>query len=378
MAWTSDGAHLFVGSHGGDISVVRDIDSILNTHDFSADRCRPLRNGIGKGGSTCDMKLTQDEKRLLICSHDCSLSLVSIEDQQVLQLDSTGDYDHWYTCAAVSNPLGCILASDNRGNVSVFDARLPGVIQRHSLHKSSKIGCIDIHSKGTIFATASNDRSCRVFDLRKIENPNSTSRNELGLYIHGGVVSSAYFSPQVPSRLLTTAQNDEIRVFDTSVAGEFAPPKFVIPHSHKFYQHITIIKAVWHPLNRDLIAIGRYDQPRGVDLISLSNGCQSEVFVRNLNSNIASTIFCVNAFSPNGKYLASATANNIVLWRNEQRNSHSSQSCDMKERISMIIAAQVRRIEEFSRGSKDPLRDRPSRADELDFSAFEFKRHKPK
>ena len=231
-----------------------------------------------------------------------------------------------------------------------------------------------------------------MFDLRRLDSGHSQNyRSELAIYPHDGVVSSGYFSPLVPYRLLTTSQNDEVRVFDVSVAGELLPPKFVIPHSHKFYQHITIIKASWHPLMKDVIAIGRYDRPRGLDMISLSSNGSKDVSVQNTTSKKVETILCVNSFSPNGRYLASATANNVVLWTSD-RNSHSfhhdltSKGDRLEERVSSAIAAQASCLESFSRSDASSAATQSScrtssesRAPlELDFTAFEFKRPRSK
>ena len=383
MVWSAGGDHLFAGSHGGDVYVIQDIEDASSEDASCVARGITLRQGLGKGGSICDMKLTQDESHLVLCSHDCTLSYFDLDSQWELELHNTGDYDHWYTSVAISNALNCILAADNRGYVKAFDPRLPCHLHHYSLHKSHKISCIDVHSSGYVIATCSNDRTCRVFDLRRLNSEYIQNyREEVAVYLHEGVVSSGYFSPLVPYRLLTTSQSDEIRVYDTSVAGELLPPKYVIPHSHKFYQHITTIKASWHPLMRDVFAVGRYDRPRGFDLISLSKTGSNPVTVKNIGSREVETILCVNSFSPDGRYLASATANNIVLWASESRSVGSDLPTNVDERVSMAIAAQASCLESFSPDDSASARRKSSRRspgessapEYLDFSAFAFKR----
>lgn len=85
----------------------------------------------------------------------------------------------------------------------------------------------------------------------------------------------AIFDPIHGSSLLTTTQNNEVRVYQSY---NWEEPTFVITHTHRHYQHMTNIRATWHPLYRDLCIVGKYpeqddpDQSRYIDVIDTKEG----------------------------------------------------------------------------------------------------------
>lgn len=81
----------------------------------------------------------------------------------------------------------------------------------------------------------------RIWDVRRLEAGFS-----LGSMAHGRVVNSAYFSPFTGSKILTTSQDNRIRVWD-SVFGDLESPSREIVHSHDFNRHLTCFRAEWDP-----------------------------------------------------------------------------------------------------------------------------------
>lgn len=63
---------------------------------------------------------------------------------------------------------------------------------------------------------------------------------------HKRVVSSAYFSPQSGSKILTTSLDNRIRVWD-SIFGNLDYPSREIVHSHDFNRYLTAFRAEWDP-----------------------------------------------------------------------------------------------------------------------------------
>lgn len=81
----------------------------------------------------------------------------------------------------------------------------------------------------------------RIWDVRRLEDGSS-----LAHLPHGRVVNSAYFSPLSGSKILTTSQDNRIRVWD-SIFGNLESPSREIVHSHDFNRHLTPFKAEWDP-----------------------------------------------------------------------------------------------------------------------------------
>lgn len=63
---------------------------------------------------------------------------------------------------------------------------------------------------------------------------------------HGRVVNSAYFSPLSGNKILTTSQDNRLRVWD-SIFGNLDSPSREIVHSHDFNRHLTPFRAEWDP-----------------------------------------------------------------------------------------------------------------------------------
>ena len=365
---------LLAASHGGEIALVKDLTglSLLRSPDPSDidGRVAMLRQGIGKGGSIVHMHMSRDGELLTFASHDCSLVQAHLSyegrgerggrdqgryDLHEREIANTGDYDHWFTCSAASESTSALLATDNKGFLHLFDVREAHSMGSLRIHNSHKISHIDVHRNGFVFATASNDKTSRVFDLRFLRQEEgikaspmaSPHRRELAIYSHEGVVSSCAFSP-TEDLLLTTAQNDELRVHSLSEAGELSPPRVILKHSHRFYQHISIIKAVWHPVAPGLVAVGRYDTGRGLDMIDVSSPSfvpaddedLADYASVNLQAKSVDTILCVNAFSRNGDYLASGTSSAVVLWRH-RRSRNDDIDDDDNRRHECVRASRV-------------------------------------
>lgn len=88
---------------------------------------------------------------------------------------------------------------------------------------------------------------------------------------------SAYFDPRYGSLLLVTCQNSQLLVFNTNLCS--TQPLASFSHHHKFFQHLTPIKATWHPLFPNLAVVGRYHgaeedvvNDRSVDVVDWEKG----------------------------------------------------------------------------------------------------------
>ncbi|CAB1331789.1 unnamed protein product [Coregonus sp. 'balchen'] len=130
----------------------------------------------------------------------------------------------------------------------------PATIFNEKLHKA-KVTHAEFNPRcDWLMATASVDHTVKLWDLRNIKDKNSF----LHEMVHDKAVNSAYFNPVDCSKLLTTDQYDQIRVYSSS---DWSTPQQIIQHPHRQFQHLTPIKASWHPLY-DLMVVGRYPDER--------------------------------------------------------------------------------------------------------------------
>lgn len=75
----------------------------------------------------------------------------------------------------------------------------------------------------TLLMTAGNDYTARVLDIRGLGGKrgagDALAAPELAIMTHSKVINSAYFSPVTGRKVLTTCQDNRIRVWDYLMAG---------------------------------------------------------------------------------------------------------------------------------------------------------------
>ncbi|XP_053305455.1 DNA damage-binding protein 2 isoform X2 [Spea bombifrons] len=293
-----------VGSKGGDI-ILWDYEELNNT----------FIPGIGAGGCITGMKFDPfNSSQLYTSSVAGSTILQDLNGRMIQMFTNTEDWAMWYCSLDVSARQRCVVTGDNVGNVVLLET-CGKEIWKLRLHKK-KVTHVEFNPRcDWLLATASVDQTVKLWDLRNIKDKSSC----LHTLPHVRGVNSAYFSPWDGAKLLTTDQHSEIRVYS---ACDWSKPQHVIAHPHRQFQHLTAIKATWHP-RYDLIVAGRYPDPlfpgytshelRTVDVFDGQNGnivCQ-------LYDPYASGIVSLNKFNPMGDLLASGMGFNILIWSRE-------------------------------------------------------------
>uniref|UniRef100_UPI0037E75719 DNA damage-binding protein 2 n=1 Tax=Semicossyphus pulcher TaxID=241346 RepID=UPI0037E75719 len=301
---------LAVGSKGGDIYL----------WDFEVPAKKTFIQGSGAGDFIGGMKFCpKDLSKVYVASGQGSLTLQSLEGHSATLLSRTQDcgHDHhdvcfWYCCVDVSVSRQMLVTGDNVGQLLLLG--LDGQkIFSEKLHKA-KVTHAEFNSRcDWLLATASVDHTVKLWDLRNIKDKKSF----LHEMPHEKAVNSAYFNPVDCSKLLTTDQYDQIRVYSSP---DWSKPQHIIQHPHRQFQHLTPIKATWHPVY-DLIVAGRYPDDRvcpgdqrTVDIFD-SNTAE---LVCQLQDPNASGIKSVNKFNPMGDVLGSGMGVTVLVWdRNE-------------------------------------------------------------
>ncbi|XP_043725212.1 protein DAMAGED DNA-BINDING 2 isoform X2 [Telopea speciosissima] len=215
-----------------------------------------------------------------------------------------------------------VLVADNFGYLYLVDMR-----------SNKKTGdTILIHKKGSkvvglhcnpvqpeILLSCGNDHFARIWDVRRLEAGSS-----LYALPHNRVVNSAYFSPQSGSKILTTAQDNRLRVWD-SIFGNLDSPSREIVHSHDFNRHLTPFRAEWDPKDpsESLAVIGRYisENYNGaalhpIDFIDTSTG----QLVREVMEPNITTISPVNKLHPRDDVMATGSSRSIFIWKPKEKS----------------------------------------------------------
>lgn len=189
-----------------------------------------------------------------------------------------------------------------------------------------------------VTSTLEKNEGVRIWDIRCLkESLKHSDFTPLKSLPHACGLNCAKFSPLDGSRLLTSDQKDEIRIYQGPLWEDY----LTINHHHKQFQHITPIKvcvgvvfamnrvliqshflycacfqAGWHPVN-DYIVIGRYPpkashesqkQVRAIEFFDSYSGKLVDQIYPPLDE-----ICSLNEFNPTGEYLATGMSNNFII-----------------------------------------------------------------
>ncbi|XP_058099653.1 protein DAMAGED DNA-BINDING 2 [Magnolia sinica] len=261
----------------------------------------------------------------------------------------------------IASEKGLVLVADNFGYLYLVDLR--------SNQRTG--GPILIHKKGTkvvglhcnpvqpeLLLTCGNDHFARIWDVRRLEAGASISN-----MAHSRVVNSAYFSPLTGSKILTTSQDNRIRVWD-SIFGDLESPSREIVHSHDFNRHLTCFRAEWDPKDpsESLAVIGRYisENYNGValhpiDFIDTSTG---QLVAEVMEPNIT-TISPVNKLHPRDDIMASGSSRSIFIWRPKENAEPVQGKDERKFKVSICEKDDKKPRKKLGGGSDDDSDDFP-------------------
>jgi hypothetical protein len=272
----------------------------------------------------------QRPSALLSCSHDGSvrtLDLGGSGQSEVLHTnpaDDDGDYAMCHNLSA-ADPSGCVYVACSDGSIVHIDPRNTsksgggggsggGTLIR-DLHEKKIFMAQLCPSAPHLLATASLDRSVRVWDLRNMYGSNKKKPKPLCELEHGLAVTSARWSP-VGASLLTTCNDDQLRVFTSSNSWGKAEVASAARHNNKTGRYITAFQAVWAPDSDDVFVCGSLEQPRGVDVYSARDGGAGGAQLMRMESEYQTAVTSLHAFHSSGKAMVGANASGrVYLWR---------------------------------------------------------------
>jgi len=320
-----------IGSKGGDI-ILLDLNSEKT--------CDKMIQGKGAGGSIQAVKFMPKEfSKVLTASIDGTVCYHDIgQNKKITVTDTMNCWDYWYCSVDINPKTNVIATGDNVGKLVLLTTEGQQTFSQ-KLHKN-KVTHVEFSPREEwTLCTASTDQTVKIWDTRMMKDKNSF----LTVLNHNKPINSAYFNLRNGTRLLTTDQHHELRIYQS---GSWTLEK-TIEHPHRFFQHITPIKAFWHPLE-DLIVVGRYpdeslkssgkDDVRSVDIYGADSGnkmCQ-------LLDPGAKGIVTLNKFNNQGDILASAMGFEILIWRRREEAERLQEEFMAKYKSSRVGSEQGR------------------------------------
>lgn len=286
---------------------------------------------------------------------DGALRVLDVETQTVIAtpvhlnpagwIDGVSDEKTWGQLAGmdvVTGPGGpgpaTLIAGDTSGRVWFADPRAPrGASQpgAATLHRKAKVHAVSSNpADASLLLTGSGDWTARLFDTRALSltaDGRAVARSrtaptaELASLPHDrGAVVGAYFSPVTGRRVLTTATDNRLRVWD-DIAAAASPASRTIVHSHDFNRYLTPFRAEFDaadPAERR-IAIGRYisESSGGVALhpVDVLDAATGRALAVGADPNLP-TIQTVARFHPRRpELLVTGSSRSLYAWRFEDK-----------------------------------------------------------
>ncbi|KAL2194486.1 WD40-repeat-containing domain protein [Corynascus similis CBS 632.67] len=205
-----------------------------------------------------------DANAVYSSSYDSSIRKLDLDKGVSTQVFAPSDPDEDLPISAIDMPT-----SDP--NVIIFST-LQGSLGRHDLRTKpetaeiwgltdQKIGGFSLHpAQPHLVATASLDRTLKIWDLRKMEGKGE-ARGPALLGTHESRLSVSHASWSSAGHVATSSYDDRIKIYNFPDAGKWAAgakltedqmtPAQQIPHNNQTGRWVTILKPQWQRSPRD-------------------------------------------------------------------------------------------------------------------------------
>lgn len=246
-------------------------------------------------------------------------------DNLVRSMDlTTGTFDElynfeesskvWITGFDVEGSGNVFHLSDSVGLYRCTDLRLEGdkIVREAQLHEK-KIGGLSVCRDGRYLATASNDGSVKLWDLRKF---NVQEPEALHTLTFRYTVTSVQFNPVDSTKLISTCYDDHVRIHYNMTGSADQQRHVEIGHNNQTGRWITNFKAAWDQKTPNYAVVGNMN--RGIDVINADADREHDDYnqlITNITSDYLTAQPAVNSFHPSLDLIASGNASGkIAIW----------------------------------------------------------------
>lgn len=266
----------------------------------------------------------EDHNAVYTSSYDSSIRKMDLEKGTSVQVFAPSDPDVDMPISALDMPPSephMLYFSTLHGSVGRYDVRAPGSEEIWSL-SDHKIGGFSLHPlQPHLIATASLDRTLKIWDCRKISGKGDLRHPAL-LGEHESRLSVSHASWSAGGHIATSSYDDTIKIYDFSDAGTWKPghdistkamqPKHQVRHNNQTGRWVTILKPQWQRRPNDGIqkfVIGNMN--RFVDVFA-SDGSQ----LAQLGGDGITAVPAVAHFHPSMDWVAGANSSGkLCLWQ---------------------------------------------------------------
>lgn len=247
---------------------------------------------------------------------------------------------------------GCLTLGDDKGNMFWLDPRASTPAARSFKGHAAKVQAMDSNpGDGRLFASASNDRTVKLWDVRRLDARSELVSLEMG--DDCGAITGVEFSRCTGTKLLVTTQPNKIKVWNDvhrlsagissdgdgkggceggTGGGKYPAPDIDVLHAHQFNRYLTNSKATWDPkdIREETFLCGRFlgeafevDNKtvllHPVDIFSAKSGVQ----VATLVDGSVRTVCVVNRFHPTEDLIVSGSSQHLYMWAQPQPDKES-------------------------------------------------------
>lgn len=267
-----------------------------------------------------------DQNALFSASYDSSIRKLDLAEGKAIEVYAPED-------KAADDPISGVEVSrldpnmlhfaTLNGQFGIKDMRVPTheTIELFQLSEK-KIGGFSLHpAQPHLVATASLDRTMKLFDLRKISGKGASRMPSL-LGEHSSSLSVSHAAFNAAGQVATASYDDTVKVYDFSSLTDTKPgaqlseaemePSTVIPHNNQTGRWVTILRAQWQMQPQDEVqrfVIGNMN--RFVDVYT-SKGQQ----LAQLGGDGITAVPAVAKFHDSMDWIAAGTASGkLCLWQ---------------------------------------------------------------